>query len=188
MQQAGGQRLERMFLAGMKGQRIFPQGLGRQRILQKRFDAAYNQTNSPLGDAVEHLQPGKLIFPANPLHIPEGEFPRRIDQRFFFAGKCIDILTQAGGHGLILSLIHIYIVSPNTELRDDICQKILFGVIARKTSYELPVRIIFLNRPGRPLQIHNRIIFVIDRRIFLNQQIEVLAGNSKVGDGCKAAL
>ena len=101
VQQAGGQRLERMFLAGMKGQRIFPQGLGRQRILQKRFDAAYNQTNSPLGDAVEHLQPGKLIFPANPLHIPEGEFPRRIDQRFFFAGKCIDILTQAGGHGLI---------------------------------------------------------------------------------------
>ena len=91
VQQAGGQRLKRMFLAGMKGQRIFPQGLGRQRILQKRFDAAYNQTNSPLGDAVEHLQPGKLIFPANPLHIPESEFPRRIDQRFLFQSHAFQI-------------------------------------------------------------------------------------------------
>ena len=67
------------------------------------------------------------------------------------------------------------------------------GSIDNYMSYVRPMRFVALNGKyhfsiGRGDTYEDSIIFVINGRIFLNQQIKALAGNGKVGDGCKAAL
>ncbi len=101
VQKLGAQPLDGVAFAGPKVEGVFPQRFGRKGILQKRFDAANRHGNAPLSQTVQHLQAGKFIFAASALHIPEDEFPGRIQKGSLRTGKGVDILAQAGSGSFI---------------------------------------------------------------------------------------
>ena len=101
MYQTSSQILGGMFLAGMKGHGVFLERFRRQGILQKRLDPTNDHRDFSLYKTAQHFQTGKFIFPADPLHIPEGKFPRRVDRGSVLPRKSIDILTQPGRHRLV---------------------------------------------------------------------------------------